>query len=217
MLHLAGLARLDHDAAPRPRTFLHQVVVHAPGGQQHRHRGLVTADAAIGEQDDRRAVTHGTGGFVADGVEPLPHASHPVCGRKEQRDDHRLEARHLRAAGRAERLDPGAFSVGNDRRFQTEETALLRLRVEEVSLAADRRDHRRDDLLADGVERRIGHLREELLEIVGEQLRSVGEHGQRRIVAHRTDRFGTVGGHRGEDHLQVFEGVAVGPLQFEQA
>ena len=211
VLHLAGLACLDDDAAPRPRSLPHQMVVHAAGREQHRHGGLFPADTAVGEHDDRRAACDRPGGFVADRVEPLPHPGRAFRSRKEQRDGFRDDSRLI------ESLDPRAFGVGDHRRFQPQEPTLLRLRVEQVPLAADRRDHRRDDLLANGVERRVGDLREELLEVVGEQLRSVGEHGQRRVVAHRTDRLGTVGGHRSDDHLQILERVAVGPLQFEQA
>ena len=47
---------------------------------------------------------------------------------------------------------------------------------------------RHDDLLADRVDRRVGDLREELLEVVVEQLRPVREHRERRVVAHRADR-----------------------------
>ena len=45
------------------------------------------------------------------------------------------------------------------------------------------------------VDGRIGDLGEELLEVVVEQLRPVGEHGQGGVVAHRADRFGAVAGH----------------------
>ena len=211
VLHLAGLACLDDDAAPRPRSLPHQMVVHAAGREQHRHGGLFPADAAVGEHDDRRAACNGPGGFVADRVEPLSHPGRAFRSRKEQRDGFRDDSRLI------EGLDPRTFGVGDHGRFQPQETTLLGLRVEQVPLAADRRDHRRDDLLANGVERRVRHLREELLKVIGEQLRPVGEHGQRRVVAHRTDWLSTVGGHRSDDHLQILERVAVGPLQFEQA
>ena len=40
---------------------------------------------------------------------------------------------------------------------------------EEIPLGADRRAHRGDELLTDGVERRVGDLGEELLEVVEQQ------------------------------------------------
>ena len=39
-------------------------------------------------------------------------------------------------------------------------------------------------------------------------------HGHWHIVAHRAERLHAVAGHRGQDHAQVFEGVAEGVLPF---
>ncbi len=43
------------------------------------------------------------------------------------------------------------------------------------------------ELLADGVDGRVGDLGEELVEVVEEVARLLGEHRQRRVVAHRAD------------------------------
>ncbi len=64
------------------------------------------------------------------------------------------------------------------------------------------------DLLADRVDRRVGDLREELLEVGEQRGRLVGEDGQREVVAHRADRLGPVARHRREQHAQVLLGVA---------
>ena len=48
---------------------------------------------------------------------------------------------------------------------------------------------RGDQLLADGVERRVGHLGEELGEVVVEQAGPVGQHGDGGVGAHRADRL----------------------------
>ena len=45
------------------------------------------------------------------------------------------------------------------------------------------------DRLADRVDRRVRHLREQLLEVRVEERPPVGEHGERRVVAHRADRL----------------------------
>ena len=67
--------------------------------------------------------------------------------------------------------------------------ARLGTRIEQVALGPDRRLHRRDQLLADRVERRVGDLREHLLEVVVEQPRPIRQRGQRRVGAHRSDRL----------------------------
>jgi hypothetical protein len=75
---------------------------------------------------------------------------------------------------------------------------------------------RGDDLLADRVDRRVGDLGEELLEVIVEQARLVGEHRERRVVAHGADGLDAVLGHRGEDDALVLKGVAEGDLALEE-
>ncbi len=109
----------------------------------------------------------------------------------------------------AQRLE---LAVEQDRLAQDQLVRVGRRLVEEVELGAEARSEAHHDLLADRVDRRVGDLREELLE-VGEQRRGlVGEHGQREVVAHRADRLGPVARHRGEQHPQVLLGVAEGAL-----
>ena len=67
---------------------------------------------------------------------------------------------------------------------------------------------RHHQLLADRVDRRVGDLREELLEVPVEQLRLLGEHRQRLVGAHRADRLVAGGGHGVEDELEVLARVA---------
>ena len=67
---------------------------------------------------------------------------------------------------------------------------------------------RHHQLLADGVDGRIGDLGKLLTEIVEQQLRSVGEHGQRRVVAHRSRRLAARGTHRDNRALHVFPRIA---------
>jgi hypothetical protein len=60
--------------------------------------------------------------------------------------------------------------------------------------------------LAKGVDRRVGHLTEVLPEEVRQGPVLVGQHRQRRVVAHRADRLLGVLDHRGQDQLQLLEG-----------
>ena len=54
--------------------------------------------------------------------------------------------------------------------------------VEQVRLRADEGHQRHHDRFADRVDRRVGHLREQLLEVVVERLVLVRQHGQRRSL-----------------------------------
>jgi hypothetical protein len=75
--------------------------------------------------------------------------------------------------------------------------------VEEVALRADARGQRHDDGLADRVDRRVRHLREELLEVGEQRGALVGEHGERGVVAHGADGLLALAGHGREQDAQV--------------
>jgi len=68
--------------------------------------------------------------------------------------------------------------------FDLELTRVLGRLLDDVQLRADRADQRHHALFLDRVDRRVRDLREELLEIIVEQLRLVREHRQRRVRAH---------------------------------
>jgi len=65
--------------------------------------------------------------------------------------------------------------------------------------------------------RRVGHLREELFEVVVQQLRLVREDREGRIVAHRADGLVAVARHRRHQDVQVFRRVAEGPLPLQHS
>ncbi len=56
-------------------------------------------------------------------------------------------------------------------------------------LRADERHQRHHQLFADRIDRRVGDLREQLLEVVVQRLVLVRQHRQRRVVAHRAGRL----------------------------
>ena len=72
--------------------------------------------------------------------------------------------------------------------------------LEQIPLAAGTGEDRGHQLLADRVERRIGDLGEELLEVVEERLGPVGQNRQRRVGAHRPDRLFAIGSHRRREY-----------------
>ena len=104
--------------------------------------------------------------------------------------------------------DLGEFVVVDDRERQRQLAAALRSGFEQVGFGPDRRRHRGDDLFADRVQRRVGHLGEQLLEVVEQQTRTLGQHGERGVGAHRAERLSPAGRHRGDEDLQFLVGVA---------
>ena len=206
VVHLAGVAALDDQPDHRALLGAHEVVVHGRGEQQRRDRRLDGVGVAVGQHDHPRPGLDRRRHLGADrGQRPLerqPTAGHPV----QPLDDVRPQAREATVVVGVD--DLRQLVVVDDRVRQGELAAALRAGREQVVLGADRRRHRRHDLLADGVEWRVGHLGEELGEVVEQQPRPVGQHGDRRVGAHRADRLDAVERHRGDDDLELLVGVA---------
>ena len=101
----------------------------------------------------------------------------------------------------------GQLLIIEDRRLELEQPATLGTGREQVALGAERRLDLRHQFLADGVERRVGHLREQLLEVVVQQPRALRQHRQRGVIAHGTQRLFAFRGHRRHQQAQVLVGV----------
>ena len=177
VVHLAGVAALDDQPDHRPLLGAHEVVVHGRGEQQRRDRRLDGVRVAVGQHDHARPGFDLRRHLGADrGQRPFqrqPSSGHPV----QPLDDVRPQARVATVVVGVD--DLGQLVVVDDRVRQGELAAALRAGREQVVLRTDGRRHRRHDLLADGVEGRVGHLGEELGEVVEQQPRTVGEHGDR--------------------------------------
>ncbi len=202
VVHLARLARFEHEAGPQPRPLADEVVVDGRDGEQRRDRRARRADAAVGEHDDVRAVGDRLRGLLGDPPHGPDHALGAVGDRPGDRDGVRAEHGRVDAAQRLELV------VAQDRVRDDELVGVIRPLVEQVRLRADARLDRHHHGLADGVDRRVGDLREELLEVREERRRLVGQDGERDVVAHRADRLLALGRHRREQHPQVLLRVA---------
>src|SRR5262249_59546386 len=84
--------------------------------------------------------------------------------------------------------------------------------LEQVALGGDGGGDLRHQLFADTVERWIGHLSEELLEVVVKKSRPVRQHGQRRVGAHGADGLLATRGHGRQEDAKIFVRVAEGLL-----
>ena len=78
------------------------------------------------------------------------------------------------------------------------------LQVEQVRPRPDDRDEAHDELFADRIDRRVGDLREVLLEVGEELLRPVRQRRDRRVVAHRAGGFLAGRRHRRHQDGDVF-------------
>ncbi len=187
--------------------------MHRRGRQERRQRHARRPDAAVGKDDDIGAVVDGGLGLTAQLLERGLEAG-AVVGREGGIERLRLE---LHVADLGDRADFLQVLVGQDRLAHLEPLFLRQpLEVEQVRPRPDERHQAHHQLLADRIDRRVGHLREVLLEIREQQLGLIGQRRNRRVVAHGTDRFLAVADHRLHQHLQVFLRVAERLLTIQQ-
>ena len=92
------------------------------------------------------------------------------------------------------------FLILQDRARQSDMTGICRLRLDDVALVSEVHSFHDDDVFTDAVDRRVRDLSEQLLKVVIEELRLIREDGDRAVVTHSADRFGSGTGHR-DDHL----------------
>ncbi len=218
VMHLARGSRLDDEARARAQSFPDEVLVHGGRGEQRRHRHQHRRHLAVRDDQDVVAEMDGVLGLRAKRRKRGLHPVRSPCRRIADVEFVRAERRT------GEQRDvPDLFHgvAGEDRlrRFQSHrQVGRIRRDVdrEQVRPRSDERDERHHEFLADRVDRRVRHLREQLLEVVVEHLRPVRQHGQRRVVAHRADRFLAGLRHRREYDLEVLLRVAERLLAVEQ-
>ena len=190
-------------------------MMHGGGREQRGDRDAVGAGGAVGQDDDVLARAHGRFGALAELVERLAHAGGAVVGAI---GDVERDGAELIVGDVADAADALQILVGEDR-MRRLEPLLLRgaFEVEQVRPRPDEGHERHDQLLADRVDRRVGHLREVLLEIGVQQLRPVGQRRDRRVGAHGADGLLADLRHRRHQELGALLRVAEGLLAIEQA
>ena len=182
--------------------------MHRGGGQQRRDGRVGRVDAAIAHDEDARARADGAARRGAELVDGAAEVRLGVAlGRKQRHERRGAEV------GRGVGAQLRELVLGEDRVRQLEHAPLARRLLEEVALAADAADERHHDLLAERVDRRVGHLREVLLEVAKQQLGLLAQHRERDVDAHRPDGLLARDGHGADDHAQVLVGVAERLLQ----
>ena len=164
VVHLAGLARLEDDPRAQPRALAHEVVVDGGDREQRGDRRAARAHHPVGQDDDVHALGDRVVGFGADAIERALDSRGPLRDRPGDVDRARLE---LLVGDVAQRLQ---LAVEQDRLVERELVRVLGRLAEQVALGAEARREAHHDFLADRVDRRVGDLGEQLLE-VGEQRR----------------------------------------------
>ena len=210
VVDVTRLARLGDEVALEADAGVDELRGDRAHREEHGDGDLVAGDTLVGEDDDARAVglhgTEGAGGDVLEGV------------LERVRTGGRVEEYREAGDAAAEELDlrqRDELVVEQHRRVKRDEAVEIRGLLEDVQAAADAGLDRHDGLLANRVDRRVGDLREELLEILVQQARAAREDGERRVVAHRADGFLPFRQRR-EDQLEFVEIVTERELLLER-
>ena len=198
VMDFASLARFDDDAEPRPLFIEDEVMMYGTCGEEGADRQTARAGESIRQDDETESAVNRPTSLTTNAVE-RPHQS----GRSLRLRIGHVDRLGLPAA-MVEMLDRGQLFIGQDRMRHREPMALRLGRVEQIAFGADVALQRHDDLFARAVDRGVRHLREELLEVVEQRTRLIAEAGQRRVIAHRTDRVFFGRDHRNEHELQRF-------------
>jgi len=204
VVDLAHVSGLDDEPDLHPVLAADEMVVHGREHQQRRDRDEVLVRVPVAQDDELRALLDGGVDLGAHGLEALLEGILPLLEGVEPAHGHRAAARQRLV----DVLELRQLVVVDDGEVQRDRVRVLRAPRQQVPLGSEPEGERGDDLFADRVERRVGHLGELLHEVVEQQVRAVAEHGDRRVRAHGAERLGAVLTHRGEEDADLFLRVA---------
>jgi hypothetical protein len=214
VVHFARFAGFDDQPGLHPQALADEVVVDGRRRQQRRHRDPVRPLRAVGQDQDVLVLQHRFGRGPAHFLDRHFKAAAPLRGIPGDVDRFGAE----RAVERGfDRADLGNFIVGQDRLVDFEPLVRAGIHAQQVGARADHRHQAHHQFLADRIDRRVGDLREVLLEIIVEQ-RGCGSTARRsayRCPSIRSDRRHWR--HRLEEPRDVFLRIAEGLLAIEQA
>ena len=95
------------------------------------------------------------------------------------------------------------IGVGQDRIIDLQHMAVFRFFFQQVTLFTGKYAGCSNNLLTDRIDRRVGYLGKQLLEVVKQRLMSLIQHRQRCVDTHGSDTLGSVGRHI-QDRCTVF-------------
>ncbi|MPN03841.1 hypothetical protein SDC9_151075 [bioreactor metagenome] len=186
VVHVAGLRALQNHRDGGSLLGVHQVLLQRGNGQQGGDGHMVFVHAPVRKNHDVRPAAVGPVHLDEQPVQSLLEGGVLVV---ENGDNLNLEARS------AHGLDLQQVGAGEDGVLNAQHRAVVRRFLQQVAVVADVHRGGGHYLLADGVQRGVGHLGKALLE-VGEQGRVLlGQGGQGDIDSHGGDRLRAVGGH----------------------
>ena len=191
-----GVAALHHDVGKGTHAGADQVVVHAAHGEQRRH-GHLARSGTIAQHHDVHAVADRSLNVLCKLLERSLQ-----CALAGITAVHGTETAGLKAHA-VDGADAVKLLLAQQRALQAHQLAGRTGVLEQVAVVAQVERGRGDHMLAQGVDGRVRDLSEQLIEVVKERTRLLGQAGQRRIDAHRGERGLALLGHGTHDLIDV--------------
>ena len=196
-----GVAALHHDIGKGAHAGTDQVVVHAAHGEQRRH-GHLARSGTIAQHHDVHAVADRSLNVLCKLLERSLQRALAGIAAVDGTETAGLKANTVNRANAVELL------LAQQRALQAHQLAGRTGVLEQVAVVAQVERGRSHHMLAQGVDRRVRDLGEQLIEVVKERARLLGQAGQRRIDAHRSERCLALLGHGTHDLVDVIPVVA---------
>jgi hypothetical protein len=175
-MDVTDFATLHDEIGEIAQTGADERVMDGAGGEERGHRRVALVDAAVGQDQDARAGADGSLGGSHDAIDRRRERGAGrevgrVAGKREQGRDHRgRNASAIEGAQGGERL------IAEGDAWQMDQPRLLGGLRQQIAAAADVAVERHDLALAQGIDRRVGHLGEALPEIGVERARPLRQH-----------------------------------------
>ena len=165
VMYFTGFTRLQNQRNPGTGGVADQEVMQAGNRQQRRNSGKLFIHATVGQHQNGGTCLNMTDGSTEQAVQCFLHPFSTIGCLEQQRQRSGLET------GTVQGTQLFKILIGKDRLLQLDHPGVQGVWLEQVCLGTDQRGGRGNDLLPDRVDRRVGHLGKQLLEIVVEQLR----------------------------------------------
>ena len=191
-----GVATLHHDVGKGTHAGADQVVVHAAHGEQRRY-GHLARSGTIAQHHDVHAVADRGLNVLCKLLERSLQRTLAGIAAVDGTETAGLKAHAVDGADTLELL------LAQQRALQAHQLAGRTGILEQVAVVAQVERGRGDHMLAQGVDGRVRDLSEQLIEVVEERARLLGQAGQRRIDTHRGERRLALLGHGTHDFVNI--------------
>ena len=191
-----GVAALHHDVGKGTHAGADQVVVHAAHGEQRRY-GHLARSGTVAQHHDVHAVTDRGLNVLCKLLERSLQRTLAGIAAVDGTETAGLKAHAVDGADTLELL------LAQQRTLQAHQLTGRTGVLEQVAVVAQVERGRGDHMLAKSVDGRIRDLSEQLIEVVEERARLLGQAGQRRIDTHRGERRLALLGHGTHDFVNI--------------